>query len=106
MKKRLKIRKKVRGDSLRPRLCVYKSAKNIYAQLVDDEKSCTLVSASTLQDKIKGPKLLAASEVGKLIAQRAKEKNLNKAVFDRSGYIYHGVIKSLASTAREMGLEF
>ncbi len=106
MKKRLKIRKKVSGNSLRPRLCVYKSTKNIYAQLVDDDNARTLVSASTLQDKIKGPGLVAAVEIGKLIAQRAKEKNITKAVFDRSGYIYHGVIKSLAGSAREAGLEF
>ena len=106
MKKRLKIRKKVSGNSLRPRLCVYKSTKNIYAQLVDDGKGCTLVSASSLQDKIKGPGQEVATQVGKLIAQRAKEKNITRVVFDRSGYIYHGIVKSLAGGAREAGLEF
>jgi len=82
------------------------SARNIYAQMIDDDKGCTLVSASTLQDKIKGPGREAAVQVGKLIAQRAKEKNIDKAVFDRSGYIYHGIVKSLAGGAREAGLEF
>ena len=105
MKKRLKIRKKVNGDEVRPRLCVYKSSKNIYAQMIDDITGKTLVSASTLQDKISASGKAAASEVGKLIAERAKEKNITKAVFDRSGYIYHGRVKSLADGAREAGLE-
>lgn len=106
MKKRLKIRKKVSGSGLRPRLCIYKSAKNVYAQLVDDEAGRTLVSASTLQDKIKGPGREVAVQVGQLVAQRAKEKNITKVVFDRSGYIYHGIVKALAGGAREAGLEF
>lgn len=105
MKKRLKIRKKVAGDEIRPRLCVFKSTKNIYAQMIDDTTGKTLVSASTLQDKIKGKGKDAATEVGKLIAERAKEKNITKAVFDRSGYVYHGKIKSLADGAREAGLK-
>lgn len=106
MKKRLKIRKKVLGNDLRPRLCIYKSSKNIYAQMIDDATGKTLVSASTLQDKIDATGKNAAGEVGKLIAQRAKEKNITKAVFDRSGYLYHGRVKSLADGAREAGLEF
>ena len=105
MKKRLKIRKKVSGDEVRPRLCVYKSSKNIYAQMIDDISGKTIVSASTLQDKISSTGKVAASEIGKLIAERAKEKNITKAVFDRSGYIYHGRVKSLADGAREAGLE-
>jgi len=105
MKKRMKIRKKVTGDEMRPRLCVYKSTKNIYAQMIDDATGKTLVSASTLQDKISTKGKQAAQEVGKLIAERAKEKNITKAVFDRSGYIYHGRVKSLADGAREAGLE-
>lgn len=105
MKKRLKIRKKVDGVQERPRLCVFKSSKNIYAQMIDDSTGQTLVSASTLQDKIKGKGKDAALQVGKLIAERAKEKNITKAVFDRSGYIYHGKIKSLADGAREAGLQ-
>jgi large subunit ribosomal protein L18 len=105
MKKRMKIRKKVAGDEARPRLCVYKSTKNIYAQMIDDNTGRTIVSASTLQDKIGSKGKQAAQEVGKLIAERAKEKNITKAVFDRSGYIYHGRIKSIADGAREAGLE-
>ena len=105
MKKRLKIRKKVSGDPLRPRLCVFKSSKNIYAQMIDDVTGKTLVSASTIQDKIPSSGKEAATQVGKLIAERAKEKNITKAVFDRSGYIYHGRVKSLAEGAREAGLE-
>ncbi len=104
-KKRLKLRKKVSGDEVRPRLCVYKSTKNIYAQMIDDVTGKTLVSASTLQDKIQVKGCDAAKEIGKLIAERAKEKNINKAVFDRSGYIYHGRIKSVAEGAREAGLQ-
>jgi large subunit ribosomal protein L18 len=105
-KKRLKIRKKVHGDEVRPRLCVYKSSKNIYAQMIDDRTGNTLVSASTLQDKVSSKGKDAAGEIGKLIAERAKEKNITKAVFDRSGYVYHGRIKSLADGAREAGLQF
>ncbi len=106
MKKRLKIRKRVTGSEIRPRLCIYKSAKNIYAQMIDDQTGQTLVSASTLQDKIKGAGKDAATEVGKLIAEKAKQKNITKAVFDRSGYLYHGRVKSLADGARQAGLEF
>lgn len=105
MKKRLRIRKKVSGDEIRPRLCVYKSSKNIYAQMIDDVTGKTLVSASTLQDKVSSKGKDAATEVGKLIAEKAKAKNITKAVFDRSGYIYHGRVKSLADGAREAGLQ-
>ncbi|MCB0377281.1 MAG: 50S ribosomal protein L18 [Bdellovibrionales bacterium] len=104
-KKRLRIRKKIAGDQERPRLCVYKSAKNIFAQMIDDSTGQTLVSASTLQDKIEKTGKDAAFEVGKLIAEKAKQKNITKAVFDRSGYYYHGRIKSLADGAREAGLQ-
>lgn len=105
MKKRLRIRKKVSGDEVRPRLCVFKSTKNIYAQMIDDKTGQTLVSASTLQDKLSSTGKAAAAEVGKLIAERAKEKNITRAVFDRGGYIYHGRVKSLADGAREAGLQ-
>ena len=105
MKKRLRIRKKVAGSEVRPRLCVFKSTKNIYAQMIDDNTGKTLVSASTLQDKVSSTGKAAAAEVGKLIAERAKEKNITQAVFDRGGYIYHGRVKSLADGAREAGLK-
>lgn len=104
-KKRLKIRKKVAGDEIRPRLCVFKSSKNVYAQMIDDTTGNTICSASTLADKINGKGKEAAVQVGKLIAERAKEKNITKAVFDRSGYIYHGRVQSVAEGAREAGLQ-
>ncbi len=105
MKKKLKIRKKVWGTDDRPRLCVFKSSKNVYAQMVDDTTGKTIVSASTLADKIDGKGKDAAAQVGKLIAERAKEKNITKAVFDRSGYKYHGRVQSIADGAREAGLQ-
>lgn len=105
MKKKLKIRKKVWGTDVRPRLCVFKSSKNVYAQMVDDATGQTIVSASTLADKINGKGKEAAAQVGKLIAERAKEKNITKAVFDRSGYIYHGRVQSVAEGARDGGLQ-
>lgn len=104
-KKKLKIRKKVSGTTERPRLCVFKSTKNIYAQIIDDSTGQTLVSASTLADKISGKGKEAGAQVGKLIAERAKEKNITKAVFDRSGYLYHGRVQSVAEGAREAGLQ-
>ena len=106
IKKRLRIRKRVQGTAARPRLCVFKSSKNIYAQLIDDVSGKTIVSASTLQDKVKAPGKDAAGQIGKLIADRAKEKNVEAVVFDRSGYLYHGRIKALADGAREAGLKF
>ncbi len=105
MKKKLKIRKKVWGTDERPRLCVFKSSNNVYAQMIDDTTGQTIVSASTLADKIDGKGKEAAAQVGKLIAERAKEKNITKAVFDRSGYKYHGRIRSIAEGARDGGLQ-
>ena len=104
--KQVKIRKKLKGTTERPRLCVYKSLKNIYAQLVDDVTGRTILTVSTLGD-IKGKTgREAATEVGKLIATRAKEKKIEKVVFDRSGYLYHGRVKAVADGAREAGLNF
>ena len=105
-KKRVKIRKRVSGSSERPRICVFKSARNIYAQMIDDESGKTLVSASTKQDKITTTGKDAAFEVGKKLAEKAKAKNIEKAVFDRSGYLFHGRIQKLADGAREGGLKF
>jgi large subunit ribosomal protein L18 len=110
-KKHMRIRNKLSGTPERPRLNVYKSSKNIYAQIIDDTKGMTLVSASTLDAAIKGSvksggNIEAAKEVGKLIAQRAVEKGLKAVVFDRGGYIYHGRVKELADAARAEGLEF
>jgi len=91
----------------RPRLSVFRSDKNIYAQVIDDATGVTLVSASSLEgDKKQGSDQGAATEVGKLVAQRAIEKGVTDVVFDRGGYIYHGRVKALAEAAREAGLNF
>lgn len=106
-----RVRKKIIGTPERPRLNVYRSAKNIYAQIIDDTKGVTIVAASSLEKEINekvsntGNKE-AAKLVGKLVGDKAKSKGINKVVFDRSGYIYHGRIKELAEGAREAGLEF
>jgi large subunit ribosomal protein L18 len=102
-----RIRERMTGTTERPRLNVYRSLNHIYAQLIDDAAGQTLVSASSLAEKIKtGGNVAAAREVGRLIAQRAQEKGVKKVVFDRGGYLYHGRIKALADAAREAGLEF
>jgi large subunit ribosomal protein L18 len=90
----------------RPRLSVFRSAKNIYVQVIDDENGVTVAAASTLEGKAKGSDKDAAARVGKLIAERAIEKGVKDVVFDRGGYIYHGRIKALADAAREAGLNF
>ncbi len=104
-----RIRRKVNGSGGRPRLAVYRSLKNIYAQLIDDAEGRTLASASTTEKQGKiggGGNLQGAKEVGKLIAQRAVDKGIKQVVFDRGGYLYHGRVKALAEAAREAGLEF
>ena len=110
-RKHERVRKKIDGTSARPRLCVYRSLTNIYAQVVDDVTGTTLVSASTLDKEIKdklanGGNKDAAAEVGRLVAARSVEKGIASVVFDRGGYIYHGRVKSLAEAAREAGLQF
>lgn len=111
LRKHVRVRKKIRGMPERPRLCVFRSLKNIYAQVVDDTTGNTLVSASTLDEAVKGKLAYggnkeAAREVGKLVGQRALDKGIKRVVFDRSGYLYHGRILELAEGAREAGLEF
>ena len=103
-----RVRAKLSGTAERPRLCVYRSNSNIYAQVIDDVAGNTLVSASTLDKEIKtkSANKEAAKEVGTLIAKRATKKNITEVVFDRGGYIYHGVVKELAEAARENGLKF
>lgn len=104
-----RVRKKVFGTPERPRLCVFRSNKHFYAQIIDDTKGYTICSASTLElkDKIKKTwSQEAAKEVGKLIAQKALEKGIKKVVFDRRFYKYHGKVKACAEGAREGGLEF
>lgn len=111
IRKHDRVRKKISGTTERPRLAVYRSSKNIYAQIIDDTTGNTLVSASTLDESIKssiefGGNKEAAKEVGKLIATKAKEKGIDEVVFDRGGYVYHGRVKELADGARENGLVF
>lgn len=105
-----RIRKKVLGTSERPRLNVYRSLNHIYVQVIDDLKGVTLVSASTAEGKKEsrtgGGNLAAAKNVGKTLAERAKAQGIEKVVFDRGGYIYHGRVKALADAAREAGLQF
>ena len=103
-----RVRNKISGTAECPRLSVFRSNKGIYAQIIDDVKGVTLVSASTLDKdvKTKHSNKEAAREVRTLIAKRAKEKNISDVVFDRGGYIYHGVIEELANAARDGGLNF
>jgi large subunit ribosomal protein L18 len=102
-----RIRVKLSGTGERPRLNVYRSLNHIYAQVIDDQKGETIVSASTLALKSKtGGNVASAKEVGKAIAERAVEKGIKSVVFDRGGYLYHGRVKALADAAREAGLEF
>lgn len=107
-RRHLRVRRKISGTAECPRLCVYRSNSNIYAQIIDDVARNTIVSCSTLDKdiKIKHANKEAAKEVGALIAKKAIEKNIKSVVFDRGGYIYHGVVKELAEAAREGGLEF
>jgi large subunit ribosomal protein L18 len=103
-----RVRRKISGTAERPRLCVYRSNTNLYVQVIDDVAGVTLVSASTLDKEVKTKyaNKEAAKEVGALIAKRALEKNIKDVVFDRGGYIYHGVVKELAEAARNGGLNF
>lgn len=103
----MRVRSKISGTAECPRLNVFRSNKNIYAQVIDDVAGVTLASASTLDKEISGGnKTEQAQEVGKLVAQRASEKGIKVVVFDRGGYLYHGRVAALAQAARENGLEF
>jgi large subunit ribosomal protein L18 len=110
MKRQVRVRKKVRGTTVRPRLNVFKSARHIYAQIIDDTNGTTLVAASTLSEAVKGlantGNVLAATAIGREIARLALDKGLSAVVFDRNGFLYHGRIKALADAAREAGLIF
>ena len=102
-----RVREKISGTSETPRLCLYRSNKNIEAQLIDDVNGVTLASASSMNLKLKlGSNIEAAKKVGADLAKKALAKKIKKVVFDRSGYIYHGRVKALAEAAREAGLEF
>ena len=108
VRRHIRVRRKVSGTSERPRLCVYWCNSNLYVQIIDDVAGNTLVQASTLDKEVKNKHANkeAAKEVGTLVAKRAAEKNITTVVFDRGGYIYHGVVKELAEAAREAGLKF
>ena len=106
-----RVRRKVFGTPQRPRLCVFRSSNNIYAQIIDDTNRVTLVAASLLDEAVKGAvnhtgNKEAAKMVGEMVAKKAVEKGITEVVFDRGGYIYHGRIKELAEGAREAGLKF
>ncbi|RQW89348.1 MAG: 50S ribosomal protein L18 [Geobacter sp.] len=111
LKRKIRVRKKIRGASDRPRLNIFKSAKHIYAQLIDDTNGSTLASVSTLLDAVNDDlkytgNIEAAKKVGASIAKVALEKGITSVVFDRNGFLYHGRIKALADAARENGLSF
>ena len=107
LKRHRRIRGKISGTAERPRLSIFRSNKNIYAQLIDDVAGVTLASASTLDENVSdATKLEQAAAVGKAIAEAAKAKNISTVVFDRSGYLHHGRIQALADAARENGLDF
>lgn len=106
-----RVRKKVSGSPERPRLNIYRSLNNIYAQVIDDQKGATIVCASTVDKELKGVlksggNVDAAKSVGELVAKRALDKGITQVTFDRGGYLYHGRVKALAEAAREGGLEF
>ncbi len=108
MKRHSRVRGKISGTAERPRLCVFRSESNIYAQVIDDVAGCTLASASTVEKAFEGNggNCEAAKKIGALIAERAQQKGIEEVVFDRGGYIYHGRVKALAEGAREGGLKF
>ena len=111
LRRKKRVRRKINGTSQRPRLSVNRSLKHIYAQIIDDENGKTLAHASSLSPEVKGNtsedgKTKVAQSVGQLIAQKAKEHQIEGVIFDRSGYLYHGRVKALAEAAREEGLKF
>ena len=104
-----RVREKVVGTNVEPRLNVFRSNNNIFAQIIDDEKGVTLVSASSIDKELKlenGGNIESAIKVGELLAKRAKKAKIKEVIFDRGGYLYHGRVKALADAARENGLEF
>ncbi|MBW1889050.1 MAG: 50S ribosomal protein L18 [Deltaproteobacteria bacterium] len=111
LKRKKSIRKRLSGTAERPRLSVFRSSRHIYAQLVDDVKGGTLVSAGSLEKDVRDTpkfesKVAMAEHIGKLLAERAKEKGIEAVVFDRNGFLYHGRVKALSSGARKAGLKF
>jgi large subunit ribosomal protein L18 len=112
LKRKKRIRKKLFGTTERPRLCVFRSSRHIYVQVIDDIQGRTLASASSMEKNLRedksaiGDKTAMATQVGKLIAERTQEKGVKQIVFDRNGFLYHGRVKALSDGAREGGLDF
>lgn len=108
IKRHRRVRKRVAGSNSRPRLAVFRSNRHLYAQVIDDLSGQTLAAASSVETSLKGKKLTieTATELGKMIAERAQEKGVKSVVFDRGGFLFHGRVKALADGAREKGLEF
>jgi large subunit ribosomal protein L18 len=112
LRRKQHIRKHISGTAERPRMVVFRSSRHIYAQIIDDERGVTIAAASSLTPEIRNKagdledKKSVAKEVGRIIAQRAKEKGVNVVAFDRGGYLYHGRVRALADAAREVGLDF
>ncbi len=110
-KRKLRIRKRVKGTADRPRLAVFRSARHIYAQIIDDDRGVTIASFSSLSPEIKAKKAelegkkAVAKEVGRLLAERAREKGIDKVSFDRGGYMYHGRVQALADGVRDAGIK-
>lgn len=111
LKRQKRIRKKTRGTTERPRLCVFRSARHIYAQVIDDTQGLTLASASSMESEIRQradfeDKVALAKHIGQLIGERVQEKGVKQVVFDRNGFLYHGRIKAVSEGARKAGLDF
>ncbi|MCF8027881.1 MAG: 50S ribosomal protein L18 [Desulfobacteraceae bacterium] len=111
IKRKKRIRQKVKGTPQRPRLTVFRSARHIYAQIIDDTRGETLAAASTIEKQVRDQgkfenKVAAADEIGKLLAQRASGKGITSVVFDRNGYMYHGRVRAVSEAARKNGLDF
>ncbi|MGH7873537.1 MAG: 50S ribosomal protein L18 [Candidatus Binatia bacterium] len=112
LRRKVRVRKKVQGTDQRPRICVFRSNKHVYAQVISDDRGVTLVSVSTLSKDVLGADessnkgVSAAKQVGIALAKVCKEKNITRVVFDRNGFLYHGQVKAVADGAREGGLEF
>nr|HDN00983.1 50S ribosomal protein L18 [Deltaproteobacteria bacterium] len=112
LRRKQHIRKHISGTTDRPRMAVFRSSKHIYVQIIDDEQGITIAAASSLIPEIKNKagdfedKKAVAKEVGRIVAQRAREKGIDAVAFDRSGYLYHGRVRTLAEAAREVGLKF
>ena len=111
LKRQKRIRKKTQGTTQRPRLCIFRSARHIYAQIIDDSRGQTLVSASSMESEIRQRKdfenkVALATHIGNLIGERAQEKGVKQVVFDRNGFLYHGRVKAVSEGARKSGLDF